>query len=206
MIDTASDSRPSTAAFHLLVPYSFFLWCAGQRHDGGLENQGWGQIALGGCNTSRGATHVPPALLERPYLASVGACSRARVARRAACTFLLRAPHGEKSAALLQGATAGRCCHGTARSSSRGGLRDHLWWRVFLVLGARRAPLHRRARSAARCSDDRRVLCLGGVVCLLPRWSTRAWLARVRRAPRGGAPRGAGARTRPRTRPPRSST
>lgn len=137
MIDTASDSRPSTAAFHLLVPYSFFLWCAGQRHDGGLENQGWGQIALGGCNTSRGATHVPPALLERPYLASVGACSRARVARRAACTFLLRAPHGRRvrrfcrAQQQVAAATAPRApLRGEACATTSGGVCFSSWGRV----------------------------------------------------------------------------
>ena len=97
----------------------------------------------------------------------------------------------EKSAALLQGATAGRCCHGTARSSSRGGLRDHLWWRVFLVLGARRAPLHRRARSAARCSDDRRVLCLprGSRVPAAPLEHASMAGAGASRAARRGTPR-----------------
>ena len=92
---------------------------------------------MGGCNTSRGATHVPPALLERPYLASVGACSRARVARRAACTFLLRAPHGRRvrrfcrAQQQVAAATAPRApLRGEACATTSGGVCFSSWGRV----------------------------------------------------------------------------
>lgn len=154
MIDTASDSRPFTPAFHLLVPLFFFpVVCWTKTRWRTRENQGWGQIALGGCNTSRGATHVPPALLERPYLASVGACSRARVARRAACTFLLRAPHGRRvrrfcrAQQQVAAATAPRApLRGEACATTSGGVCFSSWGRVArpCIVGPERRAVQRR--------------------------------------------------------------